>query len=114
MIQSAVKSLNVKEASLILSNETSAAFIDVRETDEVDAIATTSAKNYPMSQINPQTFSQDSGIAANQPLFVLCKAGGRSLRVAQALVAAGFSDVTNIEGGIIAWEREGLPVIKNN
>ena len=35
-----------------------------------------------------------------------CKAGGRSAKAARALVDAGFTDVTNMEGGITAWAKE--------
>jgi adenylyltransferase/sulfurtransferase len=47
-----------------------------------------------------------SGIPRDRPVLVYCKVGGRSARAAAALVAAGFPDVTNLEGGVAAWARE--------
>ena len=46
------------------------------------------------------------GIPRDRPVLVHCKAGGRSAKAAQALVEAGFTDVTNMEGGITAWAQE--------
>ena len=61
-------------------------------------------------------------IAPSTPLLVGCQAGGRSQRGAELLVAAGYSDVTNVRGGfggardetgrvvIPGWRDAGLPV----
>ena len=49
----------------------------------------------------------------DRPILVHCKMGGRSARAARALIDAGFSDVTNMEGGIVGWAKEiddSLPV----
>jgi rhodanese-related sulfurtransferase len=32
------------------------------------------------------------------------------MRVAAALADAGFTDLTNVTGGIMAWEAAGLPI----
>lgn len=45
-------------------------------------------------------------------VYVLCRSGRRSLSAGQQLDAIGFGCVYNIEGGMIAWEEAGLPVIR--
>ena len=47
-----------------------------------------------------------------EPVFVFCRTGNRSLAAAEALVAAGFSDVRNVDGGIVAWHAAGLPLVR--
>jgi sulfur-carrier protein adenylyltransferase/sulfurtransferase len=47
-----------------------------------------------------------SGIPADRPVLVQCRSGGRSAMVARVLVANGWTDVTNLEGGINAWATE--------
>lgn len=37
------------------------------------------------------------------PVLLQCRSGVRSAHAAAALVARGFTDVTNLEGGILAW-----------
>lgn len=45
-----------------------------------------------------------------KPVVLICRSGARSGRAAAALVAAGFSAPINMAGGMIAWNRAGLPV----
>jgi rhodanese-related sulfurtransferase len=41
---------------------------------------------------------------------VICHVGGRSAAVTGYLVRAGRTDVSNVAGGMEAWENAGLPV----
>ena len=47
-----------------------------------------------------------------KPLLVYCRSGRRSAEAAAALVKLGFTDVRNVEGGILAWEKAKLPIVK--
>ena len=44
----------------------------------------------------------------NHPLLMVCRSGQRSHRAAQFLIANGFQDVTNLVGGMIAWNELGF------
>lgn len=46
----------------------------------------------------------------NKPVFVYCRSGHRSGLAAQALKSAGFDEVFNLDGGIMAWQKAGLRV----
>jgi sulfur dioxygenase len=48
----------------------------------------------------------------NEPLLIVCKAGGRSAAIAQSLTNAGFTQVVNLIGGMLAWNAAGRPVNK--
>ena len=48
-------------------------------------------------------------IPRDRPILVHCKHGSRSAQAAAALVAAGYGEVTNMEGGITAWARQIAP-----
>jgi len=39
-----------------------------------------------------------------------CRSGGRSAQAAAFVAANGFTDVYNLQGGIIAWAQAGLPI----
>ncbi|MGI9141881.1 MAG: rhodanese-like domain-containing protein, partial [Fluviibacter sp.] len=45
-----------------------------------------------------------------KPVVVVCAAGQRSAAACRLLSKAGFEDVSQIEGGIQAWEKAGLPL----
>ena len=38
--------------------------------------------------------------------IVLCRSGGRSMNMCNFLVQSGFTDVSNVEGGILAWSAK--------
>lgn len=47
--------------------------------------------------------------AKARPILVYCRSGNRSLVAAELLKKNGFLDVTDLEGGILAWGAKGLP-----
>jgi len=83
-----------------------AALIDVREPDELRAVRTEIAQPLPMSTLQDHLDELPDG-----PIYVLCHSGGRSARVTAFLEQQGF-DAINVEGGILEWEAQGLPVIR--
>jgi rhodanese-related sulfurtransferase len=81
--------------------------IDVRETNEYAFERIPGALLYPLSTFDPRAIP-----SSDRKLVIQCAAGGRSMRAAQALVAAGRSQVANLDGGINAWKAQGLPLIR--
>ena len=73
--------------------------IDVREPDEVAGGTLPGAVNIPLGTI-PERRAE---IDRDRPVVLLCKSGGRSTQAAQFLVASGYGDVTNLEGGWLAY-----------
>lgn len=47
----------------------------------------------------------------NQPIYLYCNTGYRSQRAAEILVENGFTEVYNLEHGIMEWNLQNLPVI---
>ena len=48
----------------------------------------------------------------DRTLVMICRSGARSAMATEALRASGY-DAYNVEGGILRWERDGLPVDRN-
>ena len=44
------------------------------------------------------------------PVMLICQMGGRSLKAAEVLVAAGYTGVATVEGGTERWMADGLPI----
>jgi rhodanese-related sulfurtransferase len=78
--------------------------IDVREPDEFAAGRVPGAVNLPMSQLGQRLDELPDGA-----FDVICKVGGRSARVAEALNARGY-EVVNVDGGTDAWIEAGFPI----
>lgn len=75
--------------------------IDVRENFEVEEGMIPGAVHIPLGSIPERTGELD----ASKPYIVVCKAGGRSASACDYLAAQGF-DVTNLEGGMLAYDGE--------
>lgn len=78
--------------------------IDVREEWEFAEGHVPGAVSLPMSSIG-EHLDELPGEAFD----VICKAGGRSGRVVEALSARGH-DATNVEGGTDDWIAAGYPI----
>ncbi|HEX4251734.1 MAG TPA: rhodanese-like domain-containing protein [Pseudonocardia sp.] len=83
--------------------------VDVREADEWLAGRAPNAVHIPMSELAGRL---DELPEDEDPLYVICRSGGRSGRVVAYLVAQGYPAV-NVDGGMQAWERAGLPVVSD-
>jgi len=46
----------------------------------------------------------------NKPVYVYCRSGKRSGAAADFLSENGFTNVINLEGGILEWKQEGKEV----
>jgi molybdopterin/thiamine biosynthesis adenylyltransferase/rhodanese-related sulfurtransferase len=73
--------------------------VDVREPHEY-AIVNMGAPLIPLGTL-PQRFSELPG--KNAEIIVHCKTGGRSQKASLALKEAGYTNVSNLAGGITAW-----------
>ncbi|AMJ56927.1 MULTISPECIES: molybdopterin-synthase adenylyltransferase MoeB [Stenotrophomonas] len=50
--------------------------------------------------------------AAGREILLICQSGKRSADAAQALQAAGYSNVFSVSGGTVAWRANGLPLVQ--
>jgi rhodanese-related sulfurtransferase len=82
-----------------------AQLVDVRELPEFAQGHAPDAINLPLSKLALRHGDLDPG----RPVAVLCRSGNRSAMAVQYLRQLGF-DAVNVSGGMIAWERSGLPV----
>lgn len=80
--------------------------IDVREQVEYDAGHIPGVTLIPLGEVA----SRMSEIPTDKTVIVTCRSGNRSGQAVDFLRANGFDNVHNMAGGILAWERAGLPV----
>ena len=45
------------------------------------------------------------------PYVVYCRSGNRSGQTLPIMESLGFASATDVEGGIVAWQANGLPVV---
>jgi rhodanese-related sulfurtransferase len=86
--------------------------LDVRTPAEFREIHVEGARNVPLDRLDPQAIQAARGGLNDQPLYVICRSGSRGKQACEKLLAAGLVNVVNIEGGTVACEAAGLPVVR--
>jgi rhodanese-related sulfurtransferase len=49
-------------------------------------------------------------LSKDRPIVAVCRAGSRSAQATVLLQQAGFTDIANLNGGMLRWRAEGYPV----
>jgi rhodanese-related sulfurtransferase len=83
--------------------------IDVRTPAEFRAVHAAAARNIPLDRLDPVSLRQQ---CHGRAIYTICRSGGRGRQACEKLLAAGFQNVVNVDGGTLAWEQAGLPVVR--
>ena len=94
------------------TNESDVQIIDVRTPEEFAQGHIENAININIMDNNFET--EISKLDKSKKTLVYCKSGGRSSEAAQKLSSMGFENISNLEGGLLAWQNAGLKVIQGN
>ena len=86
--------------------------IDVRTPVEFREVHLEFARNVPLDQLDPKVLLQARNGSDSEPLYVICKSGGRGQQACEKFIKAGFTKVVNVEGGTTACIAAGLPVVR--
>ncbi len=97
------------EEALKRQQSGAAVLIDVREPDELDAVAIEGAVNVPVSSFDAQAVLDAAG---DKEIIFFCKMGGRAANVWQYFTKSTGRAAVCMTGSITAWEAQGLPVKK--
>lgn len=97
-------------AALQLMNHKEALILDVREKNEFDAGHVLNAKLIPLGKLDERIAELEK--YKDHPVVVICRSGQRAGMATALLNKRGFGQVFNLSGGMMAWQKAGLPVEK--
>ena len=103
----ALPGVEVKQGAALQSS--GALLLDVREDYEYAQGHAPGSVLIPLGQLQ-QRLHEIIG-HKNKPVALICRSGNRSAQALKLLEGAGFTAAVNVEGGMIAWQKAGLPVI---
>ena len=100
-----MKNLDNKSWEKAQKGDDNSVILDVRTPDEYEE------KHIPNSLLidvkDAQNFvAEIEKLNKSKSYYVYCKAGGRSMMACNIMEQMGFSDVSNLEGGITEWHGE--------
>jgi rhodanese-related sulfurtransferase len=106
---SSVPSLDPAQAQVRLSSQPGPFLLDVRQPDEYRAGHIPGARLIPLRELAGRV----AELPQDREIICVCQSGSRSHSATRHLVSAGYNAV-NLQGGMGAWARNGLPVKKGN
>ncbi len=101
-----IKTINAPDLKEKMENGDAIVLVDCREQAEWDAGHIPGAVFIPLSQLP----SRIDDLSPGASIVMQCRSGARSMKACHMLAEAGFEDLTNLEGGIMAWAQCGYPI----
>ena len=108
-MQTREKSCRLKFAQKIKATA-GAQVVDVRTPEEFSEGYLKGAVNINWNEDDFET--NVAKLDKNKPAFVYCRVGKRSSAAAKKMRDMGFKEVYELDGGILDWEAEHLPLTK--
>ncbi len=109
--RAAIKTITVEEAQHLISSG-AITLIDVRQHDEWNDGGRPQGSHGVTLQ-DPDFEAKVLAVLGGdyaKPVAFSCKTGGRSSQAAEKAKDAGHLDISNVEGGFLAWVEAGLPI----
>lgn len=103
------KDIDTRKAIELINYE-DALVLDVREDGEFAEGHLPNSKHIPSEKIEERW--GELAKYQDKPIVIIYKAGIRSGHASTVLNKNGFSHVNNLMGGIDAWKRANLPIVK--
>ncbi len=94
-----IMKIDVKTLKNKLENE-EITLLDVREVSEYEGGHIEGAVNAPLSSLDANQLSYPK----DEPIYVICRSGNRSAQAASQLQDAGYTEIYDVSGGMLAWE----------
>ena len=108
-----VPGISVKEFAAMIAAGDDLLLVDVRETDECLAAniddTVSAVLHLPLSSFDPTSAAES--LSADKPLVIMCHHGIRSAQFTYWLIAQGYNNVLNLDGGIEAYATEIDPKV---
>ena len=95
--------INVQQLKQKMDAQEDYVLIDVREPYEYEEF-NLGARLIPLGQIAGQLEELKEEVG-DKEVILHCRSGARSATAQQLLLAAGFENVFNLEGGVLAWQE---------
>ncbi|QDT63556.1 rhodanese-like domain-containing protein [Calycomorphotria hydatis] len=104
-----MKTISPAELQEKIKSGESVRLIDVRTPAEFREVHAVNAENYPLDSLQPEALNGSSN-GSGEDLYFICRSGARGKQACEKCEKTGLENVTNVEGGTLAWDEAGLPV----
>ncbi len=103
-------SIAVGSAEVVRLMNQGALLIDLRAPESYEAGHIGESRHVPTEQLDAELETLKKW--REKPVIVYCDSGVRSVAAARKLQKAGFAQAVSLDGGVLAWTRDNLPLVK--
>ena len=93
--------VTVQELKSMIDNNVEFQLIDVRESFEYE-VSNLNGLHIPLAGI----LLEADKVAKDIPVIIQCRSGKRSAQAVMMLEQQGYSNLSNLQGGILAWKED--------
>ncbi|WKK58652.1 rhodanese-like domain-containing protein [Sphingobacterium sp. BN32] len=94
-----MKEISVQELKDMMDHNVEFQLIDVREPFEYE-VSNLNGVNIPLSGV----VIESEKISKDIPVVIQCRSGKRSAQAVMLLEQEGYTNLSNLQGGILAWK----------
>lgn len=98
------------EATQLINRE-DAVVLDIREDNEFYSGHIVNAVHIPLNYLKDRQTELEK--FKDRPIIAACRSGNRSGQACSVLKKAGFENIYNLKGGMMAWQHASLPLDKS-
>ncbi len=91
-------------------NQAKTLVLDVRSVEEFAAGHLPNSKNIPLKELESRIKEIEK--SKTNAVIAVCATGVRSSSAVAILSKAGFEKAFSLDGGVAAWQSQGLPTVK--
>jgi rhodanese-related sulfurtransferase len=100
--------VSADQAATVIAGTPGVVVLDIRTPEEFADGFIAGAVNIDFYE--PNFAQQIDLLPKDTPYVVYCRSGNRSSQAMETFADLGFTDVTEIDGGIVSWVGSGLPL----
>ena len=97
----------VSVAEAVKLRDAGAFVLDVRQPEEWEQAHIPGATLIPLGELQ----ARSNEVPKDAKVLVVCRSGNRSQQGREILLAAGFTQVTSMSGGVTQWQADGNQVV---
>lgn len=104
-----IKQITPIQLSEVIASGIEIDLIDVRTPEEFLAIRAEGAVSVPLNTVDVNAINAARKAGDDQPIYIICKVGGRSQMACEFLAHHGLENLVNVAGGTDLWIESSLP-----
>lgn len=101
------------DPTLVRSRLAEVQVVDVRTPGEFEAVHIPSSRNLPLDELDDRVTEIRALVEQGSEVVLTCRSGARAHQAQERLRELGLPDLPILEGGMVAWEQSGSPVVQD-